>query len=145
MGAGAGALRLLASVPASAQDCSDATPWINEFDYDSADGGINNDHDEFVEVAAPAGADLGGIRFLAVEGYSGFLSLPCLSGLGVTTGNSYFDVAIPAGTVPSSSQAGKYPRSWPPRESKKLRNPLQLLLTDSYDIPSSEIPRDVTQ
>ena len=92
---------LLASVPASAQDCSDATPWINEFDYDSADGGINNDRDEFVEVAAPAGTDLGGIRVLAVEGNSGFLSLPCLSGLGVTTGNAYFDVAIPAGTVVS--------------------------------------------
>ena len=83
----------------AAQDCSNIDPWINEFDYDSDDGGINNDRDEFIEIAAPAGTDLSGIRILAVEGNSGFLSLPCLSGLGVTTGNSYFDLAIPSGTI----------------------------------------------
>ena len=83
----------------NAQDCSAIDPWINEFDYDSNDGGINNDRDEFIEIAAPAGTDLSGIRILAVEGNSGFLSLPCLSGLGVTTGNAYFDLAIPAGTI----------------------------------------------
>src|SRR5262249_50318422 len=42
-------------------------PWINEFDYDDFTG-LLDDRDEFVEIAAPAGTDLGGYKLLAVEG-----------------------------------------------------------------------------
>ena len=30
-------------------------PWINELDYDSNDGGFNDDRDEFVEITTPVG------------------------------------------------------------------------------------------
>src|SRR5262249_41732017 len=46
-------------------------PWINEFDYDDVAQGGNIDRDEFVEIAAPAGTDLGGYTVHAVEGYAG--------------------------------------------------------------------------
>jgi cysteine-rich repeat protein len=71
-------------------------PWINEFDYDDFAQGGNIDRDEFVEIAAPAGTDLGGYTIVAVEGndgcgFTGFL--------GVTTGNANFSATIPAGTI----------------------------------------------
>lgn len=71
-------------------------PWINEFDYDDVAQGGNIDRDEFVEIAAPAGTDLGGYAVVAVEGndqcgFTGFL--------GVTTGNANFTAVIPSGTV----------------------------------------------
>ncbi len=71
-------------------------PWINEFDYDDFALGGNIDRDEFVEIAAPAGTDLGGYTLHAVEGYAGcnFTVFP-----GVTTGNANFSVTLPAGTV----------------------------------------------
>jgi cysteine-rich repeat protein len=71
-------------------------PWINEFDYDDFALGGNIDRDEFVEIAARAGTDLGGYSLYAVEGYAGcnFTVFP-----GVTTGNANFSVTIPAGTI----------------------------------------------
>jgi len=71
-------------------------PWINEFDYDDIAQGGNIDRDEFIEIAAPAGTDLGGYRIIAVEGnagcgFTGFL--------GVTTGNANFSATIPPGTI----------------------------------------------
>ena len=42
-------------------------PWINEFDYDDV-AALNDDRDEFVEIAGPAGTDLGGYKLVAVEG-----------------------------------------------------------------------------
>jgi cysteine-rich repeat protein len=71
-------------------------PWINEFDYDDFAQGGNIDRDEFVEIAAPAGTDLGGYTIVAVEGndgcgFTGFI--------GVTTGNANFSATIPAGTI----------------------------------------------
>jgi len=56
-------------------------PWINEFDYDSADpGGPNNDRDEFVEITAWTGTDLGGYKIMAIEGNSNTLGSPCVTG-----------------------------------------------------------------
>ncbi|MEB2285363.1 MAG: hypothetical protein B6D46_14450 [Polyangiaceae bacterium UTPRO1] len=71
-------------------------PWINEFDYDDFAQGGNIDRDEFVEIAAPAGTDLGGYAIVAVEGNAG-----CGGTVfpGVTTGNANFTAVIPAGTV----------------------------------------------
>ncbi|MCC6765215.1 MAG: DUF4215 domain-containing protein [Deltaproteobacteria bacterium] len=71
-------------------------PWINEFDYDDIAQGGNIDRDEFVEIAAPAGTDLGGYAIVAVEGNSGcgFTGF-----VGVTTGNANFTSVIPAGTI----------------------------------------------
>ncbi len=71
-------------------------PWINEFDYDDFAQGGNIDRDEFVEIAAPAGTDLGGYTITAVEGndgcgFTGFF--------GVTTGNANFTATIPPGTI----------------------------------------------
>ena len=71
-------------------------PWINEFDYDDVAQGGNIDRDEFVEIAAPAGTDLGGYSVHAVEGFAGcnFTVFP-----GVTTGNANFSAVIPSGTI----------------------------------------------
>lgn len=44
-----------------------AMPWINEFHYDNAKG----DKGEFVEVAGPAGLDLGGWQLLGYNGSNG--------------------------------------------------------------------------
>ena len=88
--------------------CQAVAPWINEIDYDSFDsGGLNEDRDEFVEIAAAAGTDLGGYRVLMVEGNSSPpFSLPCWSGFGTWTGNAYWDLAIPAGTVVGDDTGG---------------------------------------
>jgi len=82
---------------AAAADCTGIGAWINEFDYDSNDGGFNNDRDEFVEIAAPAGTDLSGYHVLAVEGNAAFFT--CGSGIGGSNGNAYFNATLPAGSV----------------------------------------------
>lgn len=87
-------------------------PWINEFDYDDFFG-ILDDRDEFLEIAAPAGTDLGGYKVLAVEGnLNGNTDpngSPCLTDFPATatTGNAYFIAVIPPGTVvPNSTGTG---------------------------------------
>jgi cysteine-rich repeat protein len=42
-------------------------PWLNEIDYDDFFG-VLDDRDEFVEIAGPAGTDLGGYQLVHVEG-----------------------------------------------------------------------------
>ena len=69
-------------------------PWINEFDYDDV-AALNDDRDEFVEIAGPAGTDLSGYKVVAVEGADG----SCATPLGSTTGNANVAVTLPAGTV----------------------------------------------
>jgi cysteine-rich repeat protein len=71
-------------------------PWINEFDYDDFALGGNTDRDEFVEIAAPAGTDLGGYTIVAVEGNPA-CTLTVFPG--VTTGNANFSATIPGGTI----------------------------------------------
>jgi len=85
--------------PALAVECSgvETAPWINEVDYDDYTGFPNDDRQEFVEIAGPAGTDLSGYRVLAVEGRSSFLA--CGSGIGGSNGNAYFDSPLPAGSV----------------------------------------------
>jgi len=79
-------------------------PWINEFDYDDFTGALD-DRDEFLEIAAPAGTDLGGYKILAVEGnLNGNLQAdgaPCYSDppTQVPTGSPYFTAVIPPGTI----------------------------------------------
>lgn len=68
-------------------------PWINEIDYDGGSSGGAPDKDEMVEIAAPAGSDLGGYQLVVVEGNQ-------LCGTGAaTTGAASLAVTIPAGTV----------------------------------------------
>lgn len=75
-------------------------PWINEVNYDGYDPiFVTRDHEEFVEIAGPAGLDLGGYHVLAVEGAgAGSFFQPCASG-GLGAGAAYFDRQLPAGTV----------------------------------------------
>jgi cysteine-rich repeat protein len=61
-------------------------PWINEFDYDSNDGGCCNDRDEFIEIAGPAGTDLTGYFVAAVEG----AAANCNTGFFTAPGDHYF-------------------------------------------------------
>lgn len=82
-----------------------AQPWVNEFDYDDFTG-VLDDRDEFVEIAAPAGTDLGGYRLVAVEGNlngnTQTNGAPCYSDITspqVPTGNPYFIGVLPAGTT----------------------------------------------
>lgn len=70
-------------------------PWINEFDYDDFAGFPNDDRDEFVEIAGPAGTDLSGYRVIAVEGGGGACATPFLSSPGHPTVVGF----IPPGTV----------------------------------------------
>jgi cysteine-rich repeat protein len=65
-------------------------PWINEIDYDSP----GNDTGEFVELAGPAGKNLGGYHVISVEG-GGAL---CLTG-SAAAGQAYSIGTIPNGTV----------------------------------------------
>ncbi len=76
-------------------------PWINEVDYDDLSGpGATSDRDEFVEVAGPAGFDLGGYFILSVEG-----NQTCGTGyipgtlINTPTGDAHFIAQIPEGTV----------------------------------------------
>jgi len=75
-------------------------PWINEVNYDGYDFlVVTRDHEEFVEIAGPAGFDLGGHKLLAIEGAgSGSILNPCLSG-NLDVGEAYFSATIPAGTI----------------------------------------------
>jgi cysteine-rich repeat protein len=70
-------------------------PWVNEFDYDANDGFPNDDRDEFVEIAGPAGTDLSGYQILAVEGAGPH----CSTGFFVNAGDAHFIATIPNGTV----------------------------------------------
>lgn len=69
--------------------------WVNEFDYDSDDGGVNDDRDEFVEIAGPAGLDLSGYQVVSVEGAGGACGTP----IGVNAGEAHFVATIPGGNV----------------------------------------------
>jgi cysteine-rich repeat protein len=70
-------------------------PWINEIDYDDFTLGGNIDVDEFIEIAGPAGTDLGGYKIVAVEG-----NASCATGfVGVNNGEANFTAVIPSGTV----------------------------------------------
>lgn len=75
-------------------------PWINEVNYDGYDFLFPyRDHEEFVELAAPAGSDLAGYKLLSVEGtgtWNG--ALLCNTG-SQSPGSAYFSATIPAGTV----------------------------------------------
>jgi cysteine-rich repeat protein len=70
-------------------------PWVNEFDYDDNAQGLTADSDEFIEIAGPAGTDLGGYQVSSVIGSN---SLACNSP-NVVPGNAYFTSVIPNGTV----------------------------------------------
>lgn len=71
-------------------------PWINEFDYDDFRLGGNQDSDEFVEIAGPAGTDLSGFQIISVEGSpSCNTPFPAL----ITAGNAHFVATVPTGTV----------------------------------------------
>lgn len=99
VGALAGALLALAPCDiALAQDCSGVSPWINEIDYDSDDP-LLTDRDEFVEIAAPVGSDLGGYRVVSVEGQGNILSLCLTQAPFVFTGEAHFSGVLPGGTV----------------------------------------------
>ena len=68
-------------------------PWINEIDYDGGSTGGAPDRDEMVEIAAPAGTDLGGWQLVVVEGNQ-------LCGTGTAAnGAASLAVTVPAGTV----------------------------------------------
>jgi hypothetical protein len=88
-----------AARPAVAVECSgiETPPWINEIDYDDFSGFPNDDRQEFVEIAGPAGTDLSGYRVLAVEGNDSFFT--CGSGVFGDDGEAYFDSPLPAGSV----------------------------------------------
>ncbi len=75
-------------------------PWINEVNYDGYDLLIaTRDHEEFVEIAGPAGLDLSGYKLSAVEGAgTGTIFNPCLSG-GLNAGEAYFTASLPSGTI----------------------------------------------
>jgi len=92
------AMSMLAA-PAFAIECSgvETAPWINEIDYDDFTGFPNDDRQEFVEIAGPAGTDLSGYRVLAIEGNANFFT--CTSGIFGSNGNAYFDSALPQGSV----------------------------------------------
>lgn len=80
---------------AGACNATPIAPWINEFDYDDYFLAGNQDSDEFVEIAAPAGTDLGGYRILSIEG-----SPSCNTPIGgATAGNAHFTGILPAGTI----------------------------------------------
>lgn len=85
--------------PALAVECSgvETAPWINEIDYDDFTGFPNDDRQEFVEIAGPAGTDLSGYRILAVEGNANFFV--CGTGIFGSNGNAYFNSALPSGSV----------------------------------------------
>ena len=70
-------------------------PWVNEFDYDDFFGFPNDDRDEFVEIAGPAGTDLSGYKILAVEG----AGPQCSTGFFVNAGDAHFIATIPNGTL----------------------------------------------
>lgn len=70
-------------------------PWVNEFDYDSNDGSANDDRDEFVEIAGPAGLDLSGYHVVSVEGAGG----SCLTPSSISAGEAHFIATIPQGSV----------------------------------------------
>lgn len=70
-------------------------PWINELDYDDYAGFPNDDRDEFVEIAGPAGTDLSGYQIIAVEG----AGPQCSTGFFVNAGDAHFIATIPSGTV----------------------------------------------
>ena len=70
-------------------------PWINEIDYDDSSQPPAGDRDEFVEIAGPAGLDLGGYKLISVEGGGASCGTP----LGAATGEAHYTATIPAGTV----------------------------------------------
>lgn len=70
-------------------------PWVNEFDYDSNDGFPNDDRDEFVEIAGPAGLDLSGYQVVSVEGAGGACGTPFF----INAGDAHFIATIPGGSV----------------------------------------------
>jgi triacylglycerol lipase len=72
-------------------------PWINELSYDSFTVGdltAQWDREEFVELAAPVGANLSGYHVLAVEGGGP----GCGTGTG-SIGSAYYDWALPTGSI----------------------------------------------
>lgn len=71
-------------------------PWVNEIDYDDNAVPLNGDRDEFVEIAGPAGTDLGGYQIVSVEGRGPGL---CLGTGGANAGFANFSTTIPDGTV----------------------------------------------
>jgi len=71
-------------------------PWINEYDYDDFTLGGVNDIDEFIEIAGPAGTDIGGYQVIAVEGNN---TCPATGLEGVLDGEANFSGVIPPDTV----------------------------------------------
>jgi cysteine-rich repeat protein len=75
------------------------TAWINEIDYDNFVSGVI-DREEFVEIAGPAGLDLGGYTLFGVEGADGSCATP---GSGVVSpvlpGYVHWSVTMPPDTV----------------------------------------------
>ncbi|MBY0276059.1 hypothetical protein K2Z84_11995 [Candidatus Binatia bacterium] len=71
------------------------TPWVNEIDYDDNAAPLNGDRDEFVEIAGPAGTDLGGYQIVSVEG----AGPSCLGTGSVNAGFAHFVTTIPNGTI----------------------------------------------
>jgi len=75
-------------------------PWINEIDYDGGANGAQLDTEEMVEIAAPAGTDLGGWKLVVVEGNQ-------LCGTGTAgNGNANLVATIPPGTVVDDDGGG---------------------------------------
>ena len=73
-------------------------PWINELDYDDFFAALD-DRDEFVEIAGPAGTDLGGYQLLSVEGGpSGTCLTPHVAPF-AAVGEANVTTTIPPGTV----------------------------------------------
>jgi cysteine-rich repeat protein len=70
-------------------------PWVNEIDYDDNAAPLNGDRDEFVEIAGPAGTDLGGYQIVSVEG----AGPGCLGTGTVNAGFAHFVTTVPDGTV----------------------------------------------
>jgi cysteine-rich repeat protein len=70
-------------------------PWVNEFDYDDNAVPLNGDRDEFIEIAGPAGTDLGGYQIASVEG----AGPGCLGTGSVGAGFANVLATVPPGTV----------------------------------------------
>jgi len=68
-------------------------PWINEIDYDGGANGALLDTEEMIEIAAPAGTNLGGYKLVVVEGNQ-------LCGTGSAgNGNASLTATIPPNTI----------------------------------------------
>jgi len=73
-------------------------PWLNEIDYDDFFAALD-DRDEFIEIAGPAGTDLGNFRIVHVEGGTAPNCLTPHVAPFPAPGEAHMVTTIPPGTV----------------------------------------------